>query len=104
MKSGFPRRLCAVALLAVCATGAGVDDRTEHMRRLAERDQSAFKALDLNRDGVVTRDEALHDLDFGPRFNDMDIDRDGVVTAGELQRYLAWRYDTDSPRATADNR
>jgi Ca2+-binding EF-hand superfamily protein len=100
----FLRRGCAAALLAVCATGAAVDDRTEYMRRLAERDRSVFKALDLNRDGVVTRDEAIHDLDFAPRFNDMDINRDGVITADELQRYLAWRYDANSPRTTADNR
>jgi hypothetical protein len=53
---------------------------------------------------VVTRDEVIHDLDFAPRFNDMDINRDGVITADELQRYLAWRYDANSPRTTADNR
>jgi Ca2+-binding EF-hand superfamily protein len=100
----FLRRLCAAALLAVCATGAAVDDPAEYMRRLAERDTNAFKALDLNRDGVVTQDEAVHDLDFAPRFNDMDINRDGVITADELQRYLAWRHDENSPRATADNR
>jgi Ca2+-binding EF-hand superfamily protein len=100
----FPRRVCAVALLAVCVTGAAADDRADYVRRLAERDRSVFKALDLNRDGVVTRDEAIHDLDFAPRFDDMDINRDGVVTADEFQRYLAWRYDTNSPRTTADNR
>lgn len=104
MNVPFLRRVCAMALLAVCATGAALDDRAEYVRRLAERDRSAFTALDLNRDGVVTRDEAIHDLDFAPRFNDMDINRDGVITADELQRYLAWRYDTNSPRATADNR
>jgi Ca2+-binding EF-hand superfamily protein len=100
----FPRRVCAVVLLTVCATGAAADDPADYIRRLAEHDRSLFKSLDRNADGVVTHDEARHDLDFAPRFDDMDINRDGVVTAAELQRYLAWRYDTNSPRTTADNR
>jgi Ca2+-binding EF-hand superfamily protein len=83
----------SLAMVLVLATSAAVaDDRETYSRRAAETDLAAFRVLDLNRDGVLTRDEVLADLKFGPRFHDMDIDRNGVVTREELRRYLERTY------------
>ena len=83
-----------LALALILATSAAMaDDRESYNRRAAEADLAAFRVLDLNRDGVLTRDEVLADLNFGPRFNDMDIDRNGVVTLEELRRYIEQTYD-----------
>ncbi|MGH8642594.1 MAG: EF-hand domain-containing protein [Burkholderiales bacterium] len=79
-------------VLVLAASGAVADDRETYNRRAAEADLTAFRVLDLNRDGVLTRDEVLADLNFGPRFNDVDINRDGVVTREELRRYLDRTY------------
>ena len=81
-----------VLLLTLATSAAMADDRETYNRRAAEADLAAFRQLDLNRDGLLTREEVLADLNFGPRFNDIDIDRDGVVTAAELRRYLEQAY------------
>lgn len=78
--------------MILATTAAMADDRETYNRRAAETDLAAFRALDLNRDGVLTQDEVLPDLNFGPRFNDMDTDRNGVVTREELRRYLERVY------------
>jgi hypothetical protein len=87
-----------LALLA-CASGALADERTAYFQRAADRDLAAFKALDVNHDGFVTRDEIVGDNDFGPRFHDMDANGDGVVTPAELARYIKDRYGVDVPDA-----
>src|SRR5262245_49136833 len=78
--------------LVLAAASAMAQDRDAYNRRAAEADLAAFRQLDLDRDGVLTREEVLADLNFGPRFNDIDIDRDGVVTLAELRRYLEQEY------------
>jgi Ca2+-binding EF-hand superfamily protein len=82
-----------VAIVLLCSMSVLADDREAYNRRAAETDLAAFRLLDLNRDGVLTQDEVLADLNFGPRFNDMDIDRNGVVTLEELRRYIEQTYD-----------
>ena len=81
----------AAALAAMMST-AVADDRESYNRRAAEADLASFRALDLNRDGVLTPEEVRGDLGFGPRFNDIDINRDGVVTPAELRRYIEQTY------------
>ena len=88
---------CVVALVA---TAASADERTAYYQRAAKRDMEAFHALDVNRDGFVTRDEIRGDNDFGPRFDDMDINRDNVVTLAELERYIRLHYGIDEPGET----
>jgi hypothetical protein len=84
---------CWLALaLAAMLSAAAADDREDYNRRAADADRAAFHALDLNRDGVLERDEVRGDLNFGPRFNDVDINRDGVITPAEMARYLEQTY------------
>lgn len=82
----------ALTLVAAMIPVAAANDREDFNRRAAETDLAAFRSLDLNRDGVLTRDEVMADLNFGPRFNDIDIDRDGVATVTELRRYIEATY------------
>jgi EF hand domain-containing protein len=82
--------LAIVLLFSMSAAMA--DDRETYNRRAAEADMAAFRLLDLNRDGVLTRGEVLADLNFAPRFNDIDIDRDGVITPEEMRRYIEQAY------------
>src|SRR5262245_9387311 len=80
------------AVFAVWSLAAADEGREAYNRRAADADRAAFRVLDLNRDGVLTRDEVRADLYFGPRFNDIDINRDGVITPEELRRYLEQAY------------
>ncbi|MBI3041598.1 MAG: EF-hand domain-containing protein [Betaproteobacteria bacterium] len=85
-------RIWLAIALAAAACAVAADDREVYNRRAADADMAAFRALDLNGDGVLTRDEARGDLGFGPRFNDADINRDGVVTPEEMRRYIEATY------------
>lgn len=95
------KRVTAIVLLALAAAAgvsvAHASEQDDYNQRAAARDTALFDALDRNRDGNVTRDEAHGDLDFFPRFDDMDINRDGVVTRAELERYIAQRYGVNRP-------
>lgn len=85
-------RTPCVILLALFWSMAIADDRTDYNRRAAAADAAAFRQLDLNRDGNLSRAETISDLNLGPRFDDMDINRDGIVTPDELRRYIEQTY------------
>ncbi|MBI4206063.1 MAG: hypothetical protein HY527_13665 [Betaproteobacteria bacterium] len=85
------RMLWAVLLVLWSSIAMG-DDRSDYNRRAAAADTAAFRQLDLDGDGRLSREEARSDLNLGPRFDDMDINRDGVVTPEELGRYLERTY------------
>jgi Ca2+-binding EF-hand superfamily protein len=91
--------LVAAALLALSAA-TEADERSAYYQRRAETDLAAFKALDVDNKGFVTREEIRGDNNFGPRFNDMDINRDNVVTQAELERYIRLTYGIDEPGST----
>jgi Ca2+-binding EF-hand superfamily protein len=80
------------ALLVGWSFAAAADDRTEFNRRAAAADMALYRALDLNGDGRLTRDEVRGDLRLGPRFDDIDINRDGVITPEEMKRYIEQTY------------
>jgi hypothetical protein len=81
-----------IALLAAWPLAAVADERAEFNRRAAAADMALFRALDLNGDGRLTREEARGDLRLGPRFDDIDINRDGVITPEEMKRYIEQTY------------
>jgi hypothetical protein len=78
--------------LALAVSAAAADDREAYNRRAADADLAAFRARDLDRNGVLTRDEVGGDLNFGPRFNEADINRDGILTPDEMRRYIERTY------------
>jgi Ca2+-binding EF-hand superfamily protein len=84
--------LAAAVLFGTSILAASAEEREAYNRRRAEADAAAFKALDRNGDGRLTREEVQGDLDLGPRFNDIDINRDGVITPEELRRYIEQTY------------
>ncbi len=77
--------LIVVAMLA--AGMAFAQAPAEYLKRVLDSYRAAFNAHQRN--GVVTRDAVRGDLFFEPRFDDIDINRDGVITREELERYLA---------------
>jgi hypothetical protein len=77
-------------LIVVAALAAGMafaQAPADYLKRVADRYRAAFTAHE--RDGVVTRSAVRGDLFFEPRFDDLDINRDGVITREELERFLA---------------
>jgi hypothetical protein len=63
-------------------------DRAEYNRRRAEQYVEMFRMNDINRDNVVSRQEASTTVELVAHFNDIDIDRDGSITLAELTRYI----------------
>lgn len=63
-------------------------DRAEYNRRRAEHFVEMFRMNDINRDDLVSRQEAGDTVELVAHFNDIDIDRDGNITLSELTRYI----------------
>lgn len=78
--------------LAAAMSAAMAADRDAYNRRAADTDLAAFHALDRDRNGALTPEEARGAVDFGSRFNDMDTNRDGIVTLEEMRRYIERSY------------
>ena len=86
-------RLVAVAAaLTLYAQSPMADDREAFLRAAAQRDVTAFEALDRNRTGRLSLIEVRGNVDLEARFNDLDINRDGFITRAELTRYVAFQY------------
>ena len=81
------RALLIAALLASSAATYGQRGEPGGGPRAAE-----FSALDRNRDGYVTRIEALADQEIHRRFAQFDLNKDRQLSLGE---YLAAREDMD---------
>jgi plasmid stability protein len=83
-----------LTLALACSGQAVADDdlRSAYYQRAADHDRALFESLDVDRNGVLSRDETQGDLDLGPRFNDIDVNRDNLITADELRRYVEQRY------------
>ena len=90
MKNLLPFAIAATLILPAAAFAA--DERTEYYQRNANADLERFRALDVDRNNAITREETRGDVDFTPRFDDIDVNRDGVVTLEELRAYVERQY------------
>jgi hypothetical protein len=88
-----------VLAAAIVTSGAIAQNKEAYNLNAATEDLEVFHRL--ARDGVLRREDARSDLNFGPRFDQADIDRDGVVTAAEMDRYIAATYGISSVSAGA---
>jgi len=86
------RRWYPVILLACLSTAASADDRDDYNRRSTERFVALFRAADVNKDNVVSREEAEGTIELMTRFNDIDVSRDGVITWDELTLFVDSRF------------
>lgn len=85
-------KLWTVTLLAaaVVASGAIAQQKEEYNLNAATADLAVFHKL--ARDGVLKREDAQSDLNFGPRFAEADFDGNGVVTTAEMDKYIRQTY------------
>jgi len=78
-----------VALIAIGISAAAVAaDRDEYNRRSAERFIAMFRSADVDRDDVVSREEATGTIELVARFDDVDVSRDGNISWDELTRFI----------------
>lgn len=85
-------KMTVAFLLTAFSLSAAAGERADYNRRAAAADMASFRALDLNGDERLAREEARGDLNFGPRFDDIDVNRDGIVTPEEMRRYIEQTY------------
>jgi hyperosmotically inducible protein len=84
------KNLLAAALIAVFATGAWAQKKTGN---------NAFDALDKNRDGFLSREEAGGEKELAKRFTKFDADKDG---RWNLDEFIRAHNDNDA-RVVADS-
>jgi hypothetical protein len=80
------RTIIAIILALATFTASG-QAPADFVKRVADNYRAAFNTYE--RGGVVTRDAVRADLFLGPQFDAIDINRDGVITREELERFLA---------------
>jgi Ca2+-binding EF-hand superfamily protein len=79
-------------LLACLSTAASADDRDDYNRRSTERFVALFRAADINKDNVVSREEAEGTIELVNRFNDIDVSRDGFITWDEMTLFVVGNF------------
>ena len=85
-------RFVLLTIAFVASTVAMADDRAEYNRRSAERYVAMFDMADVNKDGLVSREEARGTIELEAYFDDLDVNRDGNITRDELTRYIQSTY------------
>ncbi len=77
-----------IALILALAAGTAFGQApADYLKRVADNYRAAFSTYERN--GIVTRAAVRGDLFFEPQFDAIDINRDGVITRAELERFLA---------------
>jgi hypothetical protein len=102
IRAGDPTTVIRFAIAVTCALGVTASfasDADDYLRRAAQRDVAMFDALDRDKDGRLTIEEVRGNIDLEARFNDIDINRDGVITREELALYITLRYGVASARS-----
>lgn len=77
------RALTAVALIVAFAAALAAGRALGQPTVDVPGQRSEFLALDRNRDGQISRVEALADRDIHRRFAEFDVDKDGVLSERE---------------------
>jgi hypothetical protein len=80
-------RAIVTMIVALAASAAFAQAPADYLKRVQDNYRAAFAAHE--RSGVVTRAAVRGDLFFEPQFDQIDINRDGVITREELERFLA---------------
>lgn len=62
----------------------------------AETESERFKQLDVNRDGVIDRDEAAIDPDVSAVFDEINTSGTGRIT---VEEFAAWEEVSEEPAA-----
>ena len=78
----------AFAPCAAAATGEPA------MRRAAHDADARFDALDRNRDGFLSRDEANGAAELDTRFSELDVNNDGKLSRDEYRVVAAGERET----------
>lgn len=82
------RHWCAAFIAAWLCGVAVAGDREDYNQRSADRFVEMFRAADLSGKNAITRDDAAPVIELITRFDDIDINRDGVITREELIRFI----------------
>jgi hypothetical protein len=82
--------LAATAVMAQTTgpTASAMQDpaQTEATQPAASEAAAGFDALDIDRNGQVSRDEANADSAVANDFDALDVDKDGALTRSELEQ------------------
>lgn len=85
------KRLLAAAMIVACASSAWAQK--------SKSGNSAFDAIDKNRDGYLSKEEVAGDKELAKRFANFDADKDGRLNVNE---FLKAGQDNDA-RVLADS-
>lgn len=80
------------AACSLYVTASFATEADDYRRRATQRDVAMFDALDRDKRDRLTIEEVRGNIDLQARFNDFDINRDGVITREELIRYIGLQY------------
>jgi hypothetical protein len=81
------RTSLALAVIAF-STMAVATGRDVYNQRSADRFVAMFLAADVDRDDTISRADAGSSIELAARFDDVDINRDGIITREELTRFI----------------
>lgn len=80
---------CSVALFAACAIGASMGVHAQTPIRPGGRvGEAAFARADTNKDGRLSREEAVRLPAISERFDQIDTDHDGFISPMEFEEAL----------------
>ena len=83
-----------VAVLTLSVTGVGWSEGMEKGmnemsggKTLTKEERSAFSELDINKDGIISQEEAKKNANLAKKFDSVDSNHDKAVDVGEFARF-----------------